>query len=103
MIIAHGTIALLVFFILVPLGTVLIKFLGNMVPQAFTKHQFIQIFALILVLLVGGLGVYIRRGRHMSTFRNHPVNPNTHICRWVFWYGNHSHDCHSGDIWMVSS
>ena len=103
MIIAHGIIALLVFFILFPLGTVIIKFLGNMVPQAFAKHQFIQLFALILVFLVGGLGVYIRRGKHMSTFRNHHLNLNTHISRWMFWYGNPSHDCHSGNIWMVSS
>ena len=69
MIIAHGTIMGICFGLLFPFGGIVVRFLMSRIPSPVKVHYMIQILAFVLVLVAGGLGVYVSDGAHLSSFR----------------------------------
>lgn len=59
----------LVWVILFPLGAIIIRFLGRFVSGAVGKHRFVQIVGIILLLVAGGLGIYLAEGHQLTVFR----------------------------------
>jgi hypothetical protein len=52
----------LIWVIFFPLGAVIIRFLGNIISKAVSKHRIVQITTLILLLAAGGIGFYLADG-----------------------------------------
>jgi hypothetical protein len=59
----------LIWVIIFPFGAVIIRFLGSFVSRAVGKHRFVQISGLVLLLVAGGLGVYLAQGHQFTYFR----------------------------------
>jgi hypothetical protein len=59
----------LIWVILFPFGAIIIRFLGPFVSRAVGKHRFVQIGGLTLLLVSGGMGVYLAEGDQFTLFR----------------------------------
>jgi len=60
----------LIWVIFFPLGAIIIRFLGNRISNAVTKHRIVQISTLILLLCAMGVGIYLALGHQFTLFRN---------------------------------
>lgn len=59
----------LIWVIIFPLGAVIIRYLGPFVSRAVGKHRFVQISGVVLLLVAGGLGIYLAEGHQFTLFR----------------------------------
>jgi len=59
----------IIWVILFPLGAIIIRFLQNKMSNAVGKHRLVQISTLVLLLVAGGLGIYLARGHQFTLFR----------------------------------
>jgi len=75
-ILVHGVLMGLIWVILFPLGAIIIRFLGNITKNAVGKHRFVQITALVLLLIAAGIGVYLAWGHQFTAFRILPNDLN---------------------------
>jgi hypothetical protein len=64
----------IIWVILFPFGAVIIRFLGDRVKNAVSKHRFVQISTLVLLLAAGGAGIYLAWGNQFTRFRNISVS-----------------------------
>jgi len=79
----------LCFGLLFPFGGIVIRFLSSFLPKAVKVHYMIQLLAFALVLIAGGLGVYLSDGLQLSTFRIPPFSPRSFsriLLRSVNWF-----------------
>jgi len=59
----------IIWVILFPLGAIIIRFLQNKMSNAVGKHRLVQISTLVLLLVAGGIGIYLARGHQFTLFR----------------------------------
>jgi hypothetical protein len=57
------------FVILFPLGGVIIRLLSSILPARVKLHYGVQLFAVMIVLIAMGLGIYLSTGSTEISFR----------------------------------
>jgi hypothetical protein len=59
----------LVWVVLFPAGAIIIRFLNSFLGNSVAKHRMVQLSALVLLLIAGGIGVYLSNGNHAFYLR----------------------------------
>lgn len=61
----------LLFLVFFPFGAIVIRFLADLTPNPASKHRFVQLSSLFVLMVAVGLGIYLALGHQFSAFRNH--------------------------------
>lgn len=92
----------LAFVIFFPLGAIIIRFLGKLLPVPVQLHYGVQIFSIVAVLAAMALGVQASIGMQFINFRNPPLClPTSDTSRPKIRHYYHRLTPHSTLLWMV--